>query len=88
MSTPPPSPPPAYSSVIETRAQHDVTTPANRRVKIVLKDASDGSGRGMTFEVKYLDTVKNAFDQFKAASCKKCRAIDEMRFKTADKRIY
>ena len=42
---------------------------------------------GMTFEIKYLDTFKNAFDTFKVACCKTCRIIDEIRFKTKDKPI-
>ena len=41
----------------------------------------------MTFDVKYLDKLKDAFDCFKGASCKTCRAADDVRFKTKVKLI-
>lgn len=68
-------------------AEHLRTDQNDRRVRILIRDSSDVSGPGMTFEVRYLDDFKNAFDQFKNASCKICRAIDAMRFKMNGSRI-
>lgn len=63
--------------------QHDNTAPAKRRVNIVLRDAHDVEGKGMTVKMLWQEKFKNVFDHFKARSCKTCRAPDEMRFKTS-----
>ncbi|KAK3696905.1 Small ubiquitin-related modifier 2 [Vermiconidia calcicola] len=68
--------------------EHDRTAEADRTVHIVIKDASDTYGKGMAFEVRYLDSFKNAFDSFKQASCVNCRAVDKIRFKTNMTRIH
>lgn len=67
--------------------EHRQTAAADRRVKIIIKDGHDDKGPGMTFEIKYFAKLQAAFDCFKAASCKTCRAIDDIRFKTVEKRI-
>lgn len=77
----------AYDAFDFPGKEHNLTAVADRRVKVLIKDAHDHMGPGMTFEVKYLSTLKSAFGCFKAASCKTCRSSDEMRFKTKEKRI-
>ena len=71
-----------------TLNQHKRTPAADRRVTIIIKDAHDYQGPGMTFEIKFLDKLKPILDSFKAASCKKCRAVDELRFKTVKATVY
>ncbi|KAK3638869.1 Small ubiquitin-related modifier 1 [Elasticomyces elasticus] len=60
---------------------HEATLKKNRYVNVVIRDHQDRTGPGMRFKVKYLDTFKNAFDHFQAASCKVCKPVSEMRFK-------
>ena len=62
-------------------AEHHRTSAIARIVKVIIKDAHDTKGPGMTFEVKYLDNFRIAFDCFKAACCNTCRATNEIRFK-------
>lgn len=73
--------------ILSDAREHDATAPASRRVKVVINDSSDIHGPGMTFEVKYLDTLKNVFDRFTAECCKHCKPAAELRFKAEGKRL-
>ncbi|KAK4896978.1 protein tag [Elasticomyces elasticus] len=61
---------------------HLDTSPAERRVRIIIKDSEDTEGRGMRFEVHYFGTLQNSFDHFKAACCKNCKPVNQLRFMT------
>lgn len=63
------------------QATHNQTVPFLRRVKIIVKDGHDTAGPGMTFELRFSNTFKDAFDTFKVACCNTCRAPNEVRFK-------
>lgn len=67
---------------------HDCTSAGDRKVKLILRDAHDSAGEGVTVEVPWRDTLQNVFDHFKARSCSICRSPDEMRFKTCEKEVY
>lgn len=56
-------------------------------MKIVLRDAHDTKGNGMTFEMPYLRAFKNIFDHFKQCSCANCRCTEEMGFKTSTRAV-
>jgi hypothetical protein len=64
-------------------SNNKLTQEADRYVTIIIRDAHDDAGPGMQFRLKYLATFKEAFDTFKAACCKTCRATGEIRFKTS-----
>jgi hypothetical protein len=74
-----------YDSFDLPDEEHNDTAEADRYVTIIVRDGNDETGPGMQFRLKYLNTFKDAFDMFKAACCKTCRATGEIRFKTSKK---
>ncbi|KAK5720879.1 hypothetical protein LTR15_006841 [Elasticomyces elasticus] len=60
---------------------HHETAEKDRTVKIVIRDRDDRRGVGMTFDVNYLASFKNAFHHFEAACCRTCKPASTLRFK-------
>ncbi|KAK3645709.1 SUMO protein smt3 [Elasticomyces elasticus] len=60
---------------------HSRTLEAERQVTVIFKDSEDHDGLGMAFEVRYLGTLKEPFDHFKAVCCKTCKPTRDLRFK-------
>ena len=58
-----------------------------RVITIIIKDAHDVEGSGMTFWLSSNNTFKHVFDAFKTASCKNCRSVEDIRFKIGAKKL-
>lgn len=78
------SPVEACHPIDTIRREHIDTPEAHRYVFVIVKDAHDTQGPGMTFKIGYLETLKDCFDTFKKACCRTCRAYPEIRFKIKD----
>lgn len=81
------SPPPPYRDEagqafdFDHEELHYDTPEADRHVTLIIKDCSDAEGRGVRFQIRYLDSFKNAFDHFKAKCCATCKPKAGLRFK-------
>ncbi|KAF7194651.1 Small ubiquitin-related modifier 2 [Pseudocercospora fuligena] len=81
IASPPATPPMSPVFDFPGRTHYSISE-RDRHVSIIIKNAADNDGCGMTFKLKYHDTFKNAFNHFRRECCTTCVPLDDLRFKS------